>query len=81
LIAQCLLLVSFGVALFLVGAAIRLLAPIYWVAMLAGPLDRFTLMLHCTSHRPLFKARYRWLNLAFPWVVGPFFGQTFVTAR
>ncbi|GAB3335189.1 hypothetical protein GCM10027299_43980 [Larkinella ripae] len=36
----------------------------------------FGLMLHCTSHRPLFRARYRWMNHYLPWVITPFFGQT-----
>jgi fatty acid desaturase len=36
----------------------------------------FGLMLHCTSHRPWFKSKYKWLNNYLPWVVGPFFGQT-----
>jgi fatty acid desaturase len=39
-------------------------------------LDRYILMLHNTSHRPLFRPRYRWLNLYIPWVLGPFFGET-----
>ena len=37
-------------------------------------MDRFILMLHCTSHRNLFKNRK--LNHVIPWMVGPFFGQT-----
>ncbi len=36
----------------------------------------FGLMLHCTSHRPWFKSKYKWMNLYLPWVIGPFFGQT-----
>ncbi|WP_242920586.1 fatty acid desaturase family protein [Pontibacter liquoris] len=36
----------------------------------------FGLMLHCTSHRRLYKQRYNFLNLYLPWVIGPFFGQT-----
>ena len=36
----------------------------------------FGLMLHCTSHRPLFKKEYKWANYYLPWVIGPFFGQT-----
>ncbi len=39
-------------------------------------LDRFILMLHNTSHRALFKPRFRWLNSYIPWVLGPFFGET-----
>jgi fatty acid desaturase len=36
----------------------------------------FGLMLHCTSHRILFKKKYALLNHYIPWVLGPFFGQT-----
>ena len=36
----------------------------------------FGLMLHCTSHRVLFKKKYGWLNYYLPWVIGPLFGQT-----
>ncbi|WBO83265.1 fatty acid desaturase family protein [Hymenobacter yonginensis] len=36
----------------------------------------FGLMLHCTSHRILFKKKYGYLNHYIPWVIGPFFGQT-----
>ena len=36
----------------------------------------FGLMLHCTSHRVLFKKKYNWLNYYIPWVLGPLFGQT-----
>jgi hypothetical protein len=39
-------------------------------------LDRFTLMLHCTSHRPLFRARYKAFNRIIPWFLGPFYGHT-----
>jgi fatty acid desaturase len=76
LIVQCLLHAAFGISLFFAGPALSWLAPIYWIALVAITLDRFTLMLHCTSHRPLFKPKYRYLNLIIPWVVGPFFGQT-----
>ncbi|PJJ54990.1 fatty acid desaturase family protein [Hymenobacter chitinivorans] len=36
----------------------------------------FGLMLHCTSHRILFKKKYARLNHYIPWVIGPLFGQT-----
>ncbi len=36
----------------------------------------FGLMLHCTSHRILFKKQYGRLNHYIPWVIGPLFGQT-----
>ena len=36
----------------------------------------FGLMLHCTSHRVLFKKKYGWLNNYIPWVLAPLFGQT-----
>ncbi len=36
----------------------------------------FGLMLHCTSHRPLYKKKYAALNYVIPWVLAPFFGQS-----
>ncbi|UOG74027.1 fatty acid desaturase [Hymenobacter tibetensis] len=36
----------------------------------------FGLMLHCTSHRILFKKKYAQFNHYIPWVIGPLFGQT-----
>ena len=53
-----------------------LAGPIYWAVLLAWVVDRFTLMLHCTSHRPLFRPKYRALNHVIPWLLGPFFGHT-----
>ncbi len=49
---------------------------VYLVVNLAGFIDRYNLMLHNTSHRPLFKARFRLLNYYVPMVLGPFFGHT-----
>lgn len=36
----------------------------------------FGLMLHCTSHRVLFKKKYKYLNHYLPWVIAPFFGHS-----
>lgn len=36
----------------------------------------FGLMLHCTSHRPLFRRESGFLNLYLPWVLSPFFGHS-----
>ncbi len=36
----------------------------------------FGLMLHCTSHRVLFKREYNWMNHYIPWVLAPFFGHS-----
>jgi hypothetical protein len=52
------------------------LAPVYVVGNLWWFMDRFILILHCTSHRPLFTDRFRWLNHYIPWVLGPFMGET-----
>jgi fatty acid desaturase len=76
LVVQCLTFAAVGVGLFFSGRFLWYLAPAYWALLLFGLLDRFTLMLHCTSHRPLFKPRLRLLGNVIPWVVGPFFGQT-----
>jgi fatty acid desaturase len=76
LIVECALFAACGLGLYFAGPLVWVLAPVYWVALVAVFLDRFTLMLHCTSHRPLFKPRFRQLNSVIPWVLGPFFGQT-----
>lgn len=79
LIAQCLLVGLVGTGLYFVedpwwfwGLAVA------WFAVWGlGVLDRFILMLHCTSHRPLFKKEVGWLNeLLVPWIVSPLMGQT-----
>lgn len=56
---------------------------IWWVLVFAyhffnnftfkGP---FGLMLHCTSHRKLFKKEYDFMNHYLPWVIAPFFGHS-----
>ena len=73
---QCLVVAAIGVTLFFVRVPWLYAAPVYWLVLFVGLIDRFTLMLHCTSHRPLFKKQYRALNHVIPWVVGPFFGQS-----
>lgn len=56
-----------------------LLAALYFYLnnfVFKGP---FGLMLHCTSHRSLYKKKYHALNHVLPWIIGPFFGQTPLT--
>lgn len=80
--------VTFRISLTLIPIGILLFMPFvtggWWWALAVlyqilchvvfkGP---FGLMLHCVSHRPLFKKEYNWLNHYLPWVVSPFFGQT-----
>ena len=36
----------------------------------------FGLMLHCTSHRALFKREYNFMNHYLPWVIAPLFGHS-----
>jgi fatty acid desaturase len=67
---------ALGITLFFVRVPWQYAAPLYWLLLVAALLDRFTLMLHCTSHRPLFNKRFRALNHVIPWLIGPFFGQT-----
>jgi fatty acid desaturase len=73
---QCGLLAVGGVGLYFSGPYFWWLVPVYGVALFAGLVDRFTLMLHCTSHRQLFKPRYALANQVIPWVLSPFLGQT-----
>ena len=70
-------LVPLGVALYLPMVPTWLwwcMAVVYLYinnVTLKGP---FGLMLHCTTHRPFFKAT--WMNYYLPWVLAPFFGQS-----
>ncbi len=73
LISQCLLWITLAVAIFVVPNG-WMAAPLYWAGWGLLLEDRFILMLHCTSHRGLFKDRR--LNQLIPWVLCPFFGQT-----
>lgn len=65
-----------AVSLFVVGEFSWWWAVAYWAVGGFLFMDRFILMLHCTSHRPLFNRKYRFLNYFIPWVVGPLFGET-----
>jgi fatty acid desaturase len=73
---QCLLVALAGAGLYLAGPLFWWLAPVYLVILFAGVIDRFTLMLHCTSHRQLFQPAHSLLNQVIPWVLCPFMGQT-----
>jgi hypothetical protein len=75
LVATC-VTIPFAALLFVPGMFSWWLAALYTVTNVALFLDRFILMLHNTSHRPLYKRRYRWLNKWIPWVLGPFYGET-----
>jgi fatty acid desaturase len=74
LIGQCLLFQGVAIGVYALGDRAWMFAPLYWALWGFLLVDRFILMLHCTSHRNLF--RNRRLNHVIPWLVGPFFGQT-----
>jgi hypothetical protein len=80
LMLQCALVAGVGVSLFFwpyaLGLDVWYVAPLYWALVMGAVMDRFTLMLHFTSHRQLFNKNYRVLNHVIPWLLGPFFGQT-----
>ncbi len=49
---------------------------VLYIALLFGMFfDRCILMLHNTSHRVLFKPKYRLFNHYIPWLMCPFYGQ------
>ncbi len=66
----------FGIAFYIPGVFRWWLGLVYLTLIPVFFLDRFILMLHNTSHRPLFKKPWAWMNNYIPWVLGPFFGQT-----
>lgn len=63
-------------ALYFVKPFSWLWAAGYWIFLFVFFLDRYILMLHCTSHRPLFNRKFKLLNFYIPWVLGPLVGET-----
>lgn len=76
LMMECSLACAVGAAIWLSDLPLLYVAPLYWAGLLFWVLDRFTLMLHCSSHRQLFRKEHRVLNHVIPWALGPWFGQT-----
>jgi fatty acid desaturase len=75
-LSASLVLFPLAAAFFVPGFFRWWMAPIYWAILLGFFLDRFILMLHNTSHRPLFRKELGLMNHYIPWVLGPFFGET-----
>jgi hypothetical protein len=71
-----LVLLPAAAVLFWPGVFRWWLAPIYWAVLFGVFFDRYILMLHNTSHRPLFKREYGWAKFYIPWVLGPLCGET-----
>lgn len=65
-----------AIALFVLRTFPWWLGALYLATVFAFFVDRFILMLHNTSHRQLFKKRYKILNQYIPWVLGPLLGET-----
>lgn len=72
----CLTTIPFAVYLFIPGNFKWWLVLIYYLFNFIFLTGSFILMLHLTSHRPLFKMKYSFLNNIIPWFIGPFFGET-----
>jgi hypothetical protein len=78
-LASSLVLIPLGISLYFLQAGTW----IWWTITIVylfvnnfvykGP---FGLMLHCTSHRALFKKDYNFLNNYIPWILAPFFGHS-----
>lgn len=66
----------FAALLYVPGVFRWWLALAYLATNFLGFLDRYILMLHNTSHRALYRGKWRVLNFYIPWVLGPFFGET-----
>lgn len=66
----------FAFVLLALGSFSWWLAIGYWALWGYFFLDRYILMLHCVSHRPLFRGRYRVMNSYIPIVLGAFCGET-----
>jgi fatty acid desaturase len=73
---QCSLVLPLAAALFVLRRFPWWLGAAYVAFVVLGLTDRFVLMLHNTSHRPVCRKRYRALNHVIPWLLGPFFGES-----
>jgi len=72
----CLITVPMAAFLYWPGMFRWWMAPIYLAVNLGVFMGPLILMLHNTSHRRLFKHKYKALNNFIPWCMGPFFGET-----
>ena len=70
------IVIPFSILMFVPGVFRWWIAVPFLVWNIVIYLGPFILMMHNTSHRPLFKKRYRLLNHYIPWVLGPFYGET-----
>lgn len=68
--------IPFAIYLFLPGNLHWWLVITYYALNFGFIAGSFILMLHLTSHRPLFKKEYKFYNNIIPWLYGPFFGET-----
>lgn len=73
---QAVLIIPPAIYLFLPGCFSWWLAIPYLAVNLPFFVGPYVLMLHCTSHRRLFRREHEWMNKIIPWVLGPFFGET-----
>lgn len=67
--------IPFAIYLFVAPHFPWWLGGLYLALVIGVFLDRYTLMLHVTSHRRLFNAKYHSLRNFIPVILGPFFGQ------
>lgn len=73
---QSAILIPFAAYFFLAPRFSWLLAILYWVLVFAVFLAPYTLMLHNTSHRRLFRPKWELFNQYIPSILGPLFGQS-----
>ncbi|MBL8786703.1 MAG: fatty acid desaturase [Deltaproteobacteria bacterium] len=71
-----LVLVPFATVVFVLDPLPWWLGAAYLAVLFPVFIDRYTLMLHNTSHRRLFGKGHEGLNILVPLVLGPFMGQT-----
>lgn len=71
-----LVLLPLALAMFLVDPLPWWLPVGYLAVLFLGFVDRYTLMLHCTSHRRLYANGYGAMNHIIPLVLAPLMGQT-----
>lgn len=66
---------------FITGWAWAVLAAVHFYLNNMAFKGPFGLMMHCSTHRPLFRQEHDRMNRIIPWVLAPFFGQSPETYR
>lgn len=83
---ECFLLYTLLMLATVLPSALMLLYSFWWLgavahmALFLSYVGSYTAILHNSSHKPIYNPRFRFLNHIIPYLLAPFFGQTWNTS-